>query len=107
MTEGKVEIETATTPSDSRDRPPSRRFPSKQASPSWYIENPRQEIHTYMANIKAVVFSLLYPEEQEKSAATVPNVLEVEIGGRILALPATPENIQSERSGAGCHGGIK
>ena len=34
-------------------------------------------------------------------------VSEGEIGGRIHALPDTPENIQSVRSGVGCHGGIK
>ena len=39
--------------------------------------------------------------------ATMLNVLEGEIGGRIPSLPATLENIQSVRSGTGYHGSIK
>ena len=42
-----------------------------------------------------------------KSAVMVPTVLEGEIGGIITVLPATPENIQFEISGTGCHSGIK
>ena len=49
----------------------------------------------------------VYPEERSKSAAMVPTVLEEDIGERITALPATPENVQSVRGGAGCHGGIE
>ena len=49
----------------------------------------------------------VYPEERAKSTATVPTVSEGDLGGRITVLPDTPENIQSVRSGAGCHGGIK
>ena len=34
-----------TTPSDSRDRPPSLRYTDKQASTYWYIEKLRQHMH--------------------------------------------------------------
>ena len=61
---------------------------------------------TDTTDIEAVVFTLSYPEERANSAATVLTFLEGDIGGRIPALPATPENIQSVRSGAGYHGGI-
>ena len=108
VTAGKDETVMATTPSDSRDRPTSRRLPDKKDSPYWYIENPRQHMHTDTADIEAVVFALLYPEEQSKSAATVPTVLEGDIWWRIPALTDTPENIQSVRiSSSGCHGNIE
>ena len=64
-------------------------------------------MRTDMADIKAVFFTSSYPEERAKSAVTLPTILEGEIGGRIPALPATPENIQSVRCGAGCHVGIE
>ena len=57
-------------------------------------------MRTDTADIKAV-FTSSYPEERAKSVATVPTVSEGEIGGRIPAPPATPENIQPVRSGAG------
>ena len=86
---GKDGTATATTPSDSRDRPPSRRSPAKRASPSRYVEKPRQHVRTDTADIEAVVFASLYPEGRAKSATTVP-FSEGEIGGRIPAPPATP-----------------
>ena len=58
-------------------------------------------------DIKDIVFTLSYPKERANSTATVPIVLEEEIGGRIPAFPATIENIKSMRSGAGFHGGMK
>ena len=81
---------TATTPSNSSDRPHSRRLPAKQATPSRYIENPRQNMHTDTADIEAVVFAFICSEDQENYAATALTVLEEEIGERITALPATP-----------------
>ena len=48
-----------------------------------------------------------YPEDRAKSAATMPTVSEKDIWGSIPALPDTPENILSVRSGTGCYGGIK
>ena len=104
---GKDGTATVTTPSDSKDRPTYFRLPAKQASPYKYIEKPRQNMRTDTAEIKSVVFTLLYPEERAKSVATVPTVSEGEIRGRIPTLPATPKNTQSVRSSAGFHGGIK
>ena len=46
-----------------------------------------------MSNTEAIVFASLYPEERVNSMATVPTVLEGEIGGIIPALPANPKNI--------------
>ena len=63
-------------------------------------------MHTNMYDIEVVVFALLYPEEWVNFAVTVQTVLEGEIGGRTPTLPATLDNIQSVRSGAGCHSGI-
>ena len=60
-----------------------------------------------MADSEAIVFTLSYPEEQAKSAATVPTDSEGEIGGIHPALPAIPENIKYARSSARCHGRIK
>ena len=48
-----------------------------------------------------------YPEDRAKSAATMPTVSEKDIWGSIPALSDIPENIQSVRRGAGCHGRIK
>ena len=62
---------------------------------------------TATADTKAVVFASLYPENLVKSTERVPTVLEGYIWGRIPALTATPENIQSIRSGAEYHIGIK
>ena len=98
---------TATTPSNIRGRPPFCRLPAKRDSPSWYIEKPSQHMSTDTAYIQDVVFTSSYHEDRVKFAATVPTVLEGDIGGRIPALPDTPENIQFVRSGAGFHGGIK
>ena len=64
-------------------------------------------MHTNMYDIEVVVFALLYPEEWVNFAVTVQTVLEGEIGGRTPTLPATLDNIQSVRSGAGCHGSIE
>ena len=75
-TAGKDGTATEITPSNSINKPPSRCLPAKRASPYWYIKKP------------------------------VTTVLEGDIWGRIPALSANPENIQSTRSGAGCHGGI-
>ena len=50
-------------------------------------------MRTDTADIKAVVFASFYPEDREKSTATVPINLEVEIGGIITALLVSPENI--------------
>ena len=59
MAEGKDGNATTTTPSDSRDRPPSRRLPTKQASPYRYIEKPRHHMCTDTADIEAFVFASL------------------------------------------------
>ena len=107
MAAGKDGTVMATAPSDSRDRTPSHSFPAKQASPSQYIDNPRQHIRTDMDDIKYVVFASLYSKEWEMSAAKMTTVSEGDIGGRIPKLSATPENIQSVRSGVVCHGGIE
>ena len=81
VTAGKDGTVTATTSSNSSDRPPSGRFPAKQVSPSWYIYNTSQDMCTNTANIEAVVFTSLYPEEQAKSAATVLTISEEYVGG--------------------------
>ena len=64
-------------------------------------------MRTATANIEAVVFTLIYPEDRMNSTVTVPTVSEEEIRGRITVLPATPENIQSRRSGVGFHDKIE
>ena len=107
MTEGKDGTPTVNTPFDSRNRRPSSSLPVKRASTYQFIEKLRQHIHTDMSDIEAVVFVLLCPEKQDNSVATVPTVLEGKIVGRITSLPATTDNIQSMRSSAGCHYGIK
>ena len=84
---------TVTTSSDRRDISPSQRLPAKLASPSWYIESPRQHIRNDTADIEASVFASLYPKERAKSSVTGQTVSEGEIGGRIPTLPATPKNI--------------
>ena len=104
---GKDGTGMVTTPSDSKDIPPFCRLPANRASPYWYIENPRQHMCTDMADIEDFLFTSSYPEERAKYAATVPTVSDGEVGGIIPALPATPEKIQSMRSGVVCHRGIK